>query len=136
MAIVTHVVMQPTVLLVEDDPDLRGAMAEALQDEGYDVAMAINGREALRVLVSLEVPCLVLVDLETPRVQGLGLLETLERDARFEQSRVVAMAAEPGPRPASVVALLRKPVRLKDLMATVQEHCPGPRPEVPQRVSR
>lgn len=136
MAIVTHVVMQPTVLLVEDDPDLRGAMAEALQDEGYEVAMAINGREALRVLASLEVPCLVLVDLETPRVQGLGLLETLGSDSRFAQSRAVAMCAEPKPCPEGVVALLRKPVRLKDLLAAVQEHCPGPRPEVSRRISR
>lgn len=136
MAIVTHVVMQPTVLLVEDDPDLRGVMAEALQDEGYEVAMAINSREALRVLVSLEVPCLVLVDLETPRVQGQGLLETLGKDSRFEQSRVVVMCAEPKPCPGGAVALLRKPVRLKDLLAAVQAHCPGPRPEVSQTVSR
>ncbi|MCP3169012.1 response regulator [Myxococcus qinghaiensis] len=136
MALVTHAVMQPTVLLVEDDPDLRGAMAEALQDVGYEVAMAINSREALRVLVSLEVPCLVLVDLETPRVQGLGLLETLGKDSRFAQSRVVVMCAEPKPCPEGVVALLRKPVRLKDLLAAVQAHCPGPRPEVSRRVSR
>ncbi|WP_426744411.1 response regulator [Myxococcus faecalis] len=136
MAIVTHVVMQPTVLLVEDDPDLRGVMAEALQAEGYDVNMAINAREAVRVLAATEVQCLVLVDLEAPCVQGPSLLETLKQDARFASSRVVGMRAESGPCPPGAVALLRKPVRLKDLMAVVQAHCPDPRQETAQRVSR
>lgn len=137
MAVVTQVVMQPTVLLVEDDPDIRGAMAEALQDEGYDVAMAINGREGLRVLLSLEVACLVLVDLETPCVEGLRLLETLGRDARFATSRGVGMVAEAGPCPTGAVALLRRPVRLKELLAVVQEHCPGAQREgAAGRVSR
>jgi CheY-like chemotaxis protein len=111
--------------VVEDDPDIRGAMAEALQEEGYEVAMAINGREALRVLSSLDGPCLVLLDLEIPRVDGPAFLERLKTDARFLGTRVVGMTAEPGPIPPGVSALLRKPVRLGALLAMVAEHCPS-----------
>jgi two-component system, chemotaxis family, chemotaxis protein CheY len=121
---VTDAVARPTVLLVEDDPDIRGAMAEALQEEGYEVAMAINGREGLRVLSSLDGPCLVLLDLEIPRVDGRGLLERLRTDARFSRTRVVGMTAEPGPLPPGVSDVLRKPVRLDTLLAMVVEHCP------------
>lgn len=99
-------------------------MAEALQEEGYDVAMAINGREALRVLVSLEGPCLVLLDLEIPRVDGQAFLERLKTDSRFLGTRVVGMTAEPGPVPPGVSAVMRKPVRLEALLDMVSQHCP------------
>ncbi|MCP3105180.1 response regulator [Myxococcus sp. K15C18031901] len=120
--------IQPTVLLVEEDPDVRGAMAEALQDEGYEVAMAINGHEGLRVLRALETPCLVLVDLELARVGGRAMLEALGKEACFEGSRVVGMDAHPGARPPGVVALVRKPVRLEDLLTVAREHCPREAP--------
>ena len=131
MVNVTHALIQPTVLLVEEDPDVRGAMAEALQDEGYEVAMAINGHEGLRVLRALESPCLVLVDLELGRVGGRAMIDALERDARFAGCRVVGMDAEPGPRPPGVLAVLRKPVRLAALLEVVREHCPREAPEAP-----
>lgn len=116
---------RPHVLVVEDDPDIRGAMAEALQEEGYEVAMAINGHEGLRVLSVLSAPCLVLLDLEIPRVDGTGFLERLRTDARFAGTRVVGMTAEPGPLPPGTLAVLRKPVRLETLLALVTEYCPG-----------
>jgi CheY-like chemotaxis protein len=118
------VVERPHVLVVEDDPDIRGAMAEALQEEGYEVAMAINGREGLRVLSALDGPCLVLLDLEIPRVEGLGFLERLRTDARYHGTRVVGMTAEPGPVPPGTLAVLRKPVRLDALLELVTRHCP------------
>lgn len=99
-------------------------MAEALQEEGYEVAMAINGREGLRVLSSLDTPCLVLLDLEIPRVDGNAFLERLRTDARYAGTRVVGVTAEPGPIPPGVSGALRKPVRLATLLSMVAEHCP------------
>lgn len=112
------------VLLVEDDPDVRGAMAEALQDEGYEVAMAINGHEGLRVLAALEGPCLVLLDLEIPRMDGRDFLQRLMTDARFAGTQVVGMTGELGPPPPGVVTLLLKPVKLGVLLTAVARHCP------------
>ncbi|WP_426755647.1 response regulator [Myxococcus sp. Y35] len=117
--------VQAQVLIVEDDPDVRGAMAEALHDEGFEVSMAINAVEALRVLAALEAACLVLLDWEIPRVDGRGLLERLRRDERFAGTQVVVMSAEPGPVPSGAVGVLRKPVRLEALLEAVRRHCPA-----------
>ncbi|QSQ22118.1 response regulator [Pyxidicoccus parkwayensis] len=124
MAVVTHALARPMVLLVEDDPDVRGAMAEALHDEGYEVAMAINGHEGLRVLAALDAPCLVLLDLEIPRGDGHAFVERLNTDARFAGTQVLGMTGELGPPPPGVVAMLRKPVKLGALLEAVERHCP------------
>ncbi len=113
------------VLLLEGDPDVQGAMAEALHDEGYEVALAPNGRDGLRVMEALESPCLVLLDLEMPWVDGRSFLEQMRADARFAESRVVGMTGEPGPAPPGVVEMLRKPVKLSALLHAVAKHCPG-----------
>lgn len=120
----THAAARPLVLLLGGDPDIQGAMAEALQDEGYEVALALNGHAGLRVLESLGEPCLVLVDLELPWVDGRSFLQRLRADARFEGVRVVGMTGESGPLPPGVVQMLRKPVRLDALLAAVTRHCP------------
>ncbi|MCP3140009.1 response regulator [Pyxidicoccus xibeiensis] len=125
MAVVTQVSARSTVLLVEDDPDLRGAMAEALRDEGHEVVLALDGEEGLRLLTALETPCLVLIDLETPLVRGSVLVERLRADARFNRTRVVGLTGDPQPVPPGVAALLRKPVRLETLLTMVRRHCPG-----------
>jgi CheY-like chemotaxis protein len=103
-------------------------MGEALHDEGYDVAMAIHGQEGLRVLSALDAPCLVLLDLEIPRVDGHAFLERLRTDPRYEGTRVVGMSGELGPPPPGVVVMLLKPVKLATLLATVSKHCPSPSP--------
>jgi two-component system chemotaxis response regulator CheY len=112
------------VLLLEGDPDVRGAIAEALIDDGYEVVSALNGREGLRLLAALEAPCVVLVDLEMPWVDGLSFLEHVRADARFAESRVVGMTGEPGPLLPGVVQMLRKPVKLSTLLDAVGKHCP------------
>lgn len=135
VAAVTQAVARPTVLLVEDDPDIRGTMAEALHDEGYEVAMAINGPEGLRVLSTLAGPCLVLLDLEIPRLDGRAFVERLRADARFGETRVVGMTGEPGPMLPGAVELLRKPIKLGALLASVARHCPGLEAGKPPRSS-
>jgi CheY-like chemotaxis protein len=126
VVVVTQAAARPRVLLVEDDPDIRGAMAEALHDEGYEVAMAINGPEGLRVLASLEGPCLVLLDLEIPRLDVRAFMERLKAEARFSRTRVVVMTGEPGPLLPGAVEVLLKPVKLGTLLASVLRHCPRP----------
>jgi len=124
VARVTHAKARPTVLLVEGDLDIQGAMAEALHDEGYEVALALNGREGLRVLETLNAPCLVLVDLEMPWVDGTSFLARLRADERFAGVRVVGMTGEPGPLLPGLVEMLRKPVGLGALLASVARHAP------------
>ena len=74
------------VLIVDDDRDVRDAMAELLQDEGYECLQAKNGLEALAVL-KVERPGLLLVDLIMPIMNGVDLLVRLRQDRRFARSR-------------------------------------------------
>ena len=62
------------VLIVDDEPNARSALAELLRDDGYVAELAANGHEALRMLASFE-PDVVLTDLQMPVLDGLGLLE-------------------------------------------------------------
>jgi CheY-like chemotaxis protein len=62
----------PTVLLVEDDPDMRTYMESWLRAEGYRVRSAGNGREALDILGD-EIPCVMVVDLMMPVMDGVEL---------------------------------------------------------------
>lgn len=68
------------ILLVDDDPHLLVVLAEQLRDDGYDVATARDGQEALRRLES-GWPDLILLDLMMPRVDGLALARQIKAEA-------------------------------------------------------
>lgn len=112
----------PAVLVVEADPDMRGAMADALHADGYEVSMAINCKEALRVLEHMDMPCLILLDFSPFTLGGGDFLARLRADAARSAVPVVALAGEPGPTPVGVTATLRKPVRLQTLLSVVATH--------------
>ena len=69
-----------SILLVEDDPQTRSALAGNLEGRGFGVRSASDGEEAL-VLWELRRPDLVLLDLGLPGIDGLGVLRRLRRDA-------------------------------------------------------
>jgi two-component system response regulator MtrA len=68
------------ILLVDDDASLLVVLAEQLHDDGYEVATARDGQEALRRLES-GWPDLILLDLMMPRVDGLALARQIKADA-------------------------------------------------------
>ena len=59
-----------TVLIVDDDPDVRSALRELFEGEGYEVREAENGRAALDILERGLRPCVVLLDLMMPIMDG------------------------------------------------------------------
>ncbi|HUO49245.1 MAG TPA: response regulator, partial [Acidimicrobiales bacterium] len=65
------------VLVVDDEPDVRDSIAAILQGNGFAVASAVDGREAMLVLEELVVDVMVL-DVRMPRLGGLALLELLD----------------------------------------------------------
>jgi CheY-like chemotaxis protein len=81
-----------TVLVVEDDPDIRQAIAELLQDEGYDCMLAQHGVDALEAL-GRRTPSLLLVDLLMPVMNGVELIAWLRGDARWSHLPVIVMTA-------------------------------------------
>ena len=70
-----------SVLIVDDDPDIRDVLADTLESKGFDVVTAANGADALTVLCDTGVrPSVILLDLMMPVMDGYGFLERWRRD--------------------------------------------------------
>src|SRR5689334_19516253 len=114
-----------SVLLVEDDGDLRQALAELLESEGYACRHAKDGIEALAA-VNLEPPDLVIADLLMPLMSGIDLLARLREHPSYRDIPVIAMTAA-NDRMLSVkldVPVLQKPIDLSFLSKMLARYCP------------
>lgn len=115
------------VLVVEDDFDIRGTIRLALEAEGYTVATAENGREALEYLRGVGVPCLILLDLMMPVMDGWAFRAAQRADPGWARVPVVVISAD-GRASQKARALgaadgLSKPIDLDALLDTVKRHC-------------
>ncbi|MBA3450099.1 MAG: response regulator [Chloroflexia bacterium] len=108
--------MDPTILVVDDDPHLREVIADALGDEGYDVRQAADGQRALEKIAEAA-PDLVLSDISMPRLTGVELAERLSR--RASPVPVVLMSATTIAPPVATEMFLRKPFALDELLGLV-----------------
>jgi CheY-like chemotaxis protein len=114
-----------TILLVEDNDDVREVVAELLRGEGYDVVEAEHGQAALEQLQQMsEEPCLVLLDLMMPVMSGPELLRRLEETDRLKTLRIVVLSAGGNARDAPAAKkFIRKPVDPGVLLSVVREFC-------------
>lgn len=112
----------PTILVVDDHPDLREVLALVLEHHGFRVMVAGDGREALARAGECR-PDVVLMDLMMPRMDGYEAARALNDNGRPEVP-VVAVTASQVNREALLAQgfaeLLRKPVRADDLLATIR----------------
>jgi CheY-like chemotaxis protein len=112
------------VLIIDDDDDTKEALSWVLADEGFAIAMAHDGQEALEYLRSaITLPCVLLIDLKMMPMSGWELLGELQRDARLAGIPVVLMSALQNPIVPPGLNLLRKPIDKDALMAAVGEQC-------------
>ena len=117
------------VLVVEDDPAVRGFVVEALRDEGYPVRVARDGAEAITALREGAPPperlCLVLLDMMLPKADGVDVLRALADLVAYVP--VVAMSADRArlseARAAGAQATVAKPFDLDRLIDTVERTC-------------
>lgn len=123
-----------SILLVDDDKDLREVLSEALELEGYAVTSAENGLEALKHLRStvaaLPQPCLILLDLMMPVMDGRAFRDELLKDPKLMGIPVVLITAGGHQLASTVVAngILHKPLRMETLLKVIRDCCP---PAVP-----
>ncbi len=112
-----------SVLLVEDDADIRGALKGFLKDEGYEVITAANGREALEELQEKK-PGLVLLDLMMPVMNGWEFLAEKNHQPKLSGVPVLVISAVPGsPYIPGALGFLKKPIDLSRLMDFVELYC-------------
>ena len=118
--------MTHTVLLVEDEQELRETMREALELNGYTVVAASDGLEALDELDRIDDICLVLLDLVMPRMNGWEFFSQMRARAKFATVPVIVQSSSPLEPPTGVTCVLRKPFAFARLLSVVQEFCAGP----------
>ena len=114
-----------SVLVVEDNDDVREMMAVTLELEGHHVSTAINGRDALDKLHTGEKPCVILLDLMMPVMNGWEFRRALEMDPVLRDVPVVVVSAatrEMAQR-AHAVAHLPKPLDMDELLDVVGSLC-------------
>jgi CheY-like chemotaxis protein len=87
--------MRNWILVVDDDPNVRLHIAEALDAAGFDFDTAVDGNEALLVLDDLE-PDLLLVDLTMPRMSGWQLIREVRANPKLCDLPIVVLSDNVG----------------------------------------
>jgi two-component system OmpR family response regulator len=124
-----------TVLVVDDNPAIRGMLADALHACGYTVVEAADGQEALDV-AQLSQPALILLDLNLPIISGFSFVNEIQ--SRGVDAPILLVTADPrAPKVAGgeqIVGYVAKPFEIDSLLGAVEsalrgEPLPMPQPE-------
>jgi CheY-like chemotaxis protein len=107
-----------TVLVVDDEADIRESLRDALGDEGYAVVVAANGKEALEILPALPKPCAVILDIIMPVMSGTELYEAMRTTPALADIPVLISTSDPSRAPGRV-PLMKKPINLDRLLDAV-----------------
>ncbi|HSV07894.1 MAG TPA: response regulator [Candidatus Binatus sp.] len=116
-----------SVLIVEDDFDVRDALSQLLEFEGYLVAGAANGQEAIDHLRSTPPPAAILLDLMMPIMDGYQFRSELMRDPSLASIPVIVISADSSVAEKAArmgaTAYLRKPIEVDALLHTLERCC-------------
>jgi len=115
------------VLIVDDERDIRDSLEEFFRDEGFDVATAANGDEALKQLEKTgeALPCAVLLDLFMPVLSGVEVYGRMQQDARLRGVPVIISTSDPSRAPSGVL-IMKKPIDLNRLLTVIKQTCAAP----------
>ena len=117
-----------TVLIVEDDPDIRGAIVDVLTDGNYRPLQASNGADALAELRTAALaPCVILLDVMMPVMDGREFRDQQRGDESLRGIPVVVLSADADAtayaEQMEAAGFLKKPVDLTTLLQTVERFC-------------
>lgn len=116
------------ILVVEDDKEIRESLKDVLEFEGYQIMTASNGQEAIETLKIAPNPCLILLDLMMPIMNGW---EFLKHRREFDTLAtipvaVVTAAGDSKTKDIEAQAVIKKPIDLELLLKWVSQFCGRP----------
>lgn len=113
-----------SILVVEDDEDIRNALTDLLEDEGYHTEAAVNGKEALRILGEIPKPCLVLLDMMMPIMNGRQFLDEVMKDSRLAPIPILIVSAiADKTNIEGSIGFLKKPIDIDVVLNVVSQYC-------------
>lgn len=125
--------MKHSILLVDDDPNLREMLRQMLELGGFNVVEAEDGLDALDKLEEI-MPDILVLDVMMPNLDGVSLCKQLRNDAEFVTLPIIMLsgktqqwAVEEG-LAAGANRYLRKPITVEELIQSVRELLPTPSP--------
>jgi CheY-like chemotaxis protein len=116
------------ILVVDDDADIREVLGEVLTESGHEVLTASNGLEALQILRDGWDPCMVLLDLMMPVMDGYVFLEEARSDPALSSIPITVITAgrQVDVQRLEGATVVAKPIRLPALMSLIAKNCyPG-----------
>jgi CheY-like chemotaxis protein len=116
-----------SILVVDDQPESSDAVGLLLEQHGIEVRIAHDGEEALAALQRGFRPCLVVVDLMMPKMDGWEFRQRQLSDPEFAGIPVLIMSGYPNADKAAgtlgVRTVLKKPLSVPRLLSLVNRHC-------------
>lgn len=113
-----------SVLIIDDEDGIRETLQMALEFEGYDVHTAANGKEGLEVLDRIRQPCLILLDLMMPSMNGWEFAVAIAKSELHKTIPIVVVSAfEDQAHGLPVRSVLKKPIELSTLLDVVHQWC-------------
>ena len=116
------------ILVVDDDPDIREAIIDVLEENGHRTLSASNGDEALATLRSTdETPCVILLDLMMPVMDGRAFRQAQQADPELSKIPVIVLSAfrdsAETAKQLDVAGYLPKPVSIEALISMIDTFC-------------
>jgi CheY-like chemotaxis protein len=119
--------MTSKVLIIDDDEDLRESVASILRVEGYEVAIACHGQEALAQLASARMPDLILLDLRMPVMDGPAFLRAVDGAEELADIPIVVFTSFAQESERTLMRpILQKPLNVNELIEAVAGFCERP----------
>jgi CheY-like chemotaxis protein len=111
-----------TILIVDDETEIRESLEEFLSDEGYAVDSAADGAGALEKLNKEKPPCVVILDLLMPLVSGNEVYDKMQEDPRLSKIPVIISTSDPSRAPTGST-VMKKPINLDRLLGAIRRYC-------------
>ena len=118
---------RPTLLVVDDDPEIRMLLSDLFSREGFRVNVATDGAAAITFLEHHDPPSAILLDLLMPGILGSSVLEYLESKPALENVPVAIVSSSPQLAPDGY-RLFKKPLKFAPLLEFVRDACREPLP--------